>query len=330
MRYLPPDIPRPASIGDTDAYLKAALQDIVTNYPPRTRYPHDNLHGLWSGPTAIAHLLLHVASRRPELTVAGRSAKEWAVRYLAEGSRGHNLRLGSRGCGLGDEALSYTAVRASVTGDVKEIRRLVSYIEQLGLFSCPDDRRGSTGSSSGDDNYPDEILYGRAGALYLLRLVRARLRQSGGNTNIVDPAIAELSNAILSRGPRWRWHDRRYLGAVHGDAGIITQLVLTSPELAPRVKPILERLLDMQRLDGNWPSSEESAPSVTAGSERELVQFCHGAPGMILSLLALRPYFPGLHDRIDAAVARGRNCIAERGLLTKEPSLCHGIFGNAL
>ncbi|KAL1843548.1 hypothetical protein VTJ49DRAFT_1141 [Mycothermus thermophilus] len=330
-RYLPSNTPRPPSVGNTEAYLTAALEDIVTNFPPRSRYSHDQLHGLWSGPTAVAHLLLHVATRRPDLVVAGRSASDWALRYLADGSRGHNLRLGSRGCGLGDEALAYAAVRAAVTAQPQDIRRLVDYIEQLGLFTCPDDSRGSNSSgSSNEDNYPDEILYGRAGTLYLLRLVRARVRQKGGNADITDPAIAELSNAILSRGPRWRWHGRRYLGAVHGDIGIITQLVLTSPELAPRVQPIVERLLDMQRADGNWPSSEEYAGSVTAGGDKELVQFCHGAPGMVLSLLALRPHFPELHERIDAAVDRARDCIAERGLLTKEPSLCHGILGNAL
>ncbi|KAL2270595.1 hypothetical protein VTJ83DRAFT_2779 [Remersonia thermophila] len=340
-RHLPSDAPRPPSVGNTDTYLTAAIEDIVTNYPPRSRYSHDQLHGLWSGPTAVAHLLLHVASRRPDLVVAGRSASDWALRYLAEGSRGHNLRLGSRGCGLGDEALTYAALRAAVTAKPQDIGRLVDYVEQLGLFACPDDSRGgghghgssNNGSSSrgsNGDDYPDEMLYGRAGALYLLRLVRTRVRQAGGNADAVDPAIAELSNAILSRGPHWRWHGARYLGAVHGDAGIVTQLVLASPELAPRAQPILERLLDVQRIDGNWPSAEEPAGGIGRGGSKELVQFCHGAPGVVLSLLALRPHFPELHDRIDAAVARARDRIAERGLLTKEPSLCHGIFGNAL
>jgi len=46
--------------------------------------------------------------------------------------------------------------------------------------------------------------------------------------------------------------------------------------------------------------------------------------------LSIRPYFPKLQSRIDRCIEKGRATIKERGLLTKEPSLCHGISGNAL
>ncbi|KAK4238060.1 hypothetical protein C8A03DRAFT_33961 [Achaetomium macrosporum] len=305
-RHLVTDAPH-LTPGDTDRYLEAALEDIVANYPPRSRYAHEALHGLWSGPTGVAHLLLQVSSLRPDLTISGKPAEHWAHRYLVPGSRGHNLRLGSHGCGIGDEKLAYEAVRCAASKDLADVRQFISSVSQVMEV----------------EEYPDEMLYGRAGTLYLLRMVRHAVP---GSNELVDPAIAEISNTILNRGPRWQWHGRRYLGAVHGDIGIITQLVLTSPSLAPRVQPILERLLTMQLPDGNWPSSEESGPS-----GKGLVQFCHGAPGFVLSLLALRPHFPrDLRDRIDAAVRRGRQCIWTQGLLKKEPSLCHGIFGNAL
>jgi hypothetical protein len=194
-----------------------------------------------------------------------------------------------------------------VSRDLGDVRKFVGSVEQI----------------MGVEDYPDEMLYGRAGTLYLLRMVRHWVRGSEG---LVDPAIAEVSNMILNRGPEWRWHGRRYLGAVHGDIGIVTQLVLTSPELAPRLRPVVERLLEMQLPDGNWPSSEESGGSGGKG----LVQFCHGAPGFVLSLLAIGPHFPELGEQFDAAIAKGRECIWSQGLLKKEPSLCHGIFGNAL
>ncbi|KAK3295242.1 uncharacterized protein B0H64DRAFT_142589 [Chaetomium fimeti] len=304
-RYFTIDPPHPATIGDTDQYLKAALEDIVANYPPRSRYPHEALHGLWSGPTGMAYLLLQVSAHRPDLTIASHPAIHWARGYMAPGSRGHNLGLGSHGCGIGDEKLAYEAVTCAVFGSLSDVRQFVSSVAQLMPV----------------EDYPDEMLYGRAGTLYLLRLVR---RWVAGSNTLVDPAIAEISNTILNRGPRWKWHDRHYLGAVHGDIGIITQLVLTTPSLAPQVQPAVERLLGMQQHDGNWPSSEES------GSGGRLVQFCHGAPGFVLSLAALRPHFPNLHHRFDAAVRRARECVRLRGMLKKEPSLCHGIFGNAL
>ncbi|AEO68585.1 uncharacterized protein THITE_2118147 [Thermothielavioides terrestris NRRL 8126] len=306
-RYLVIAPPHP-TLGDTntDAYLQAALEDIVTNYPPRSRYAPEALHGLWSGPTGMAYLLLQASSLRPGLTVSGRPAEHWARAYIAEGSRGHNLRLGAHGCGIGDERLAYEAVRCAVTRDPRDVRRFVDSVGQVIAV----------------DDYPDEMLYGRAGTLYLLRMAR---HWAPASSELVDPAIAEISNTILNRGPRWTWHGRRYLGAVHGDIGIVTQLVLTSPSLAPRLQPVVEALLGLQLPDGNWPSSEESG---AAG--KGLVQFCHGAPGFVLSLLALRPHFPALHARIDAAVGRARECIRTQGLLRKEPSLCHGIFGNAL
>lgn len=37
-----------------------------------------------------------------------------------------------------------------------------------------------------------------------------------------------------------------------------------------------------------------------------------------------------LREKIDKAILKARACIRERGLLTKEPCLSHGIAGNAL
>jgi len=293
------------SIGDTSGCLQGALEDIIANYPPRSRYQQEALQGLCSGPTGLAYLLLRVSTMRPELTVLGQPAIHWANCYIS-GSRGHNLRLGSHGCGISDEKLAYGAVKAAVTKDISHVRQFVQSVEQVIAVQ----------------EYPDETVYGRAGTLYLLRMVRHWVP---GCEKLVDPCVAEISNTIMNRGPHWKWHGKRYLGAVHGDIGIITQLVLTSPELAPRLESVVDRLLGMQLEDGNWPSSEESG-----SNGKGLVQFCHGAPGFVVSLWSLRPFFPGLMDKIDQAVERGRACIWNQGLLKKEPNLCHGIFGNAL
>jgi len=111
--------------------------------------------------------------------------------------------------------------------------------------------------------------------------------------------------------------------------GIITQIVLTDPRWAPKLEPELAQLLSLQLDGGNWPASVPASGS--SGRDRDkLVQACHGAPGIVVSLLSVRPHFPRLHERIDRAVAKGRRAVKERGLLTKEPCLCHGISGNAL
>ncbi|KAK3323068.1 hypothetical protein B0H66DRAFT_219260 [Apodospora peruviana] len=303
-RHISVNPPNLLTVGDTDIYLRKALEDIVANYPPRSRYPHEILQGLWSGPTGIAYLMLQVSAHQPDIFISGQPAAHWAQGYIS-GSRGHNLRLGSHGCGINDEKLAFEAVRAAITKDLRHVRDFMSSVSQVIPV----------------EEFPDEMLYGRAGTLYLLRLVRHWVSDSNA---LVDPAIAEISNTIINNGPHWKWHGRRYLGAVHGDIGIVTQLVLTSPSLATQLEPVLNRLLDMQLPDGNWPSAEGH------GLGKGLVQFCHGAPGFIVSLLSLRPFFPALQERIDAAVKKARECVWNEGLLKKEPSLCHGIFGNAL
>lgn len=113
------------------------------------------------------------------------------------------------------------------------------------------------------------------------------------------------------------------VGAVHGAIGIITQIVLTDSSWAPKLEADLGALLSYQYDSGNWPSS------IPPGKDR-LVQVCHGAPGVIISLLSIQKYFPKLQSKIDRAIKKGRQAILERGLLTKEPCLCHGISGNAL
>ncbi|KAK3338831.1 hypothetical protein B0H65DRAFT_541713 [Neurospora tetraspora] len=44
---------------------------------------------------------------------------------------------------------------------------------------------------------------------------------------------------------------------------------------------------------GNWSSSEHHAHT-----GKGLVQFCHGAPGLVVSLISLREHFPALQEKI--------------------------------
>jgi hypothetical protein len=62
------------------------------------------------------------------------------------------------------------------------------------------------------------------------------------------------------------------------------------------------------------------------------VQFCHSTPGFVVSLMALLEWncFPSLQPQLEAAVLRAREVVWQKGLLVKEPCLCHGISGNAL
>ena len=236
---------------------------------------------------------------------------EWCLAYLEGPGLHHHHdagKLDPSHCGIGHEVLAHTAVTSVAKHDLDLMAKVCGYVDSL---------LGSGGS--------DEWLYGRAGYLYFLRVLKLGFLDEDNVQNRVQMIIERVIDRILQSPRPWTWHKKAYLGAAHGAIGIITQIVLSSPSRADALlESMLKELLDVQYPSGNFPSS-----SPVKNDER-LVQFCHGAPGFVISLVSLRPYFPNLHGRIDAALARARECIWQRGLLTKEPCLCHGIAGNAL
>lgn len=175
-----------------------------------------------------------------------------------------------------------------------------------------------------EEGTENELLYGRAGFLYLLRLVKVSFEDDPKTLQLITDTQDDVVDAILDSPRPWKWRGKAYVGAVHGTMGIITQIVLTNPaKYAEKMEVELAVLLTYQYDSGNFPSS--------VPPERDrLVQVCHGAPGVVTSLESIREYFPNLKDRIDKAITKGREAVLERGLLTKEPCLCHGISGNAL
>ena len=227
-------------------------------------------------------------------------------------------------CGVVSELLVRAAVGACLAGD-EEVAGEVCRLEMMINARSEDVGEGGRGS--------DEWLYGRSGYLYLLRMLRQFFPAAIEIQTLVDSAIRNSIVRIMDDwrtnpdGEGWMWHGKKYLGAAHGLAGIVAQVVMgcrvSGTPIPADLESIVSGLLDQQLDTGNWPASRDS-------ERDELVQFCHGAPGILISLLSIRDSFPSLRHRIDTACARGREAIEARGLLTKPPSLCHGITGNAL
>lgn len=180
------------SSADPGHQLSHALNSLTQCYPPQKIYSPHECHGLYSGPTSIAYLYLHLSRTHPHLKVCGHGPLHWAKAYLA-GKRLARSVTASRN-GIISEELAFTAVRAAWTQDLQDVKSLAKSIKD-GVLTAD---RGS-----------DEWLYGRAGCLYLLRLVRSWIQ---GSDDIVDPIITDLVQLILSHGPSWPWHGRDYLG----------------------------------------------------------------------------------------------------------------------
>lgn len=124
----------------------------------------------------------------------------------------------------------------------------------------------------------------------------------------------------------WQWHEKTYLGAAHGVAGILYILLqarafIKSSDLEHYIIPTLDWLMNLQFPSGNFPSSLESK------SRDRLVQWCHGAPGFVpLCLLAYQLFNKEKYLKI---AEKCGEVIWQRGLCTKGYSICHGVSGNA-
>lgn len=242
----------------------------------------------------------------PDLEVEGGPLGGWAAAYLKQAQDNITAYPGPEvgKCGITDDILALLAIGAASSRDAEMVANLCDY-----------------SAEALDPESENELLYGRAGYLYLLRLVKASFAADPATLRLIADTQADVVDAILDAPRPWKWHGRNYIGAVHGAIGIITQIVLTDPpRYAERVQADLAVVLTYQYDGGNFPA--------TVPPERDrLVQVCHGAPGVVISLLSIREFFAApLKDKIDKAVARARACILERGLLTKEPCICHGEF----
>ncbi|KAJ2970145.1 hypothetical protein NQ176_g8327 [Zarea fungicola] len=312
-RYMANSMPRKALQQPTSKLLQSTLEALLAAHPVPETYATESQKGIFSGYTSLSYLLLQIHRLHPDLSVKGENLVHWARGYL-ESIRRESLTHGDdeyRG-GLHNEKLCIDALYACITGNEADVKAVLASIPLYLDLQKP---------------YFDELFYGRAGVLYLLRLVKTWVPSQA---DAIDEAItAMVAKTIQSRKDKGCWTivNTRYYGPAHGDIGIIVQLVLSKPSIAPELQDLLLELISLQQPDGNWPTSEKT---VREGNDKGLVQFCHGAPGFIISLQALRPFYPALEKEIDDAVSRGRSITWEKGLSRKEPSMCHGILGNAL
>jgi len=98
---------------------------------------------------------------------------------------------------------------------------------------------------------PDELLYGRTGFLYALLFVK-----NYNPGKIDDQMIIEIAGTIVESGKRlakqlkqkgirqtpplmYQWHEKKYLGAAHGMAGIIYLLLQVSASNVDNLRRVM-------------------------------------------------------------------------------------------
>uniref|UniRef100_A0A0D6QWX3 LanC-like protein GCL1 n=1 Tax=Araucaria cunninghamii TaxID=56994 RepID=A0A0D6QWX3_ARACU len=186
----------------------------------------------------------------------------------------------------------------------------------------------SVGPEEGGFGMPYELLYGRAGFLYAALFVNKYLGEETIPWTVLGPIVeaviaggrAGASNTVCPL--MYQWHGTRYWGAAHGLAGIMNVLLHfpLSKEDAADVKGTLHYMIRNRCLPSkNYPSSE-------GNSRDKLVQWCHGAPGVAITLCKAAQVFPGESAFHQAAIEAGE-LVWKKGLVRKV-GLCHGISGN--
>ncbi len=272
----------------------------MNDHPPASIQPGG---GLFKGPISVAYTFLILQQLYPDLLIADTPLSTLSSAYLKHAQDNIASYPGPTvgKCGITDDILCLLAIGAASSKDADMAANFCDYSAEVI-----------------DPESENELLYGRAGYLYLLRLVKASFMDDPKTLQLINDTQDDVIDAILDSPRPWRWHGKVYIGAVHGAVGIITQIVLCNPQkYAPKLETELAVLLTYQYDSGNFPSS------VPVEKDR-LVQVCHGAPGVIVSLNSIKEFFPALKDKIEKSVHKGRESIWERGLLTKEPCLCHG------
>ncbi|MEO6777490.1 MAG: LanC-like protein [Kofleriaceae bacterium] len=132
----------------------------------------------------------------------------------------------------------------------------------------------------------------------------------------------------------WLWTQHldgevvRLVGAGHGFAGNVFSLLrgaalLSVEQRATIAERAAHTLAAIALRHGELANWLPHVGTPRRGRDPILVQWCHGAPGMIVGLSRLPP-----GDEVDALLVAGAELIWRAGPLAKGPGLCHGTAGN--
>ncbi|XP_057453062.1 lanC-like protein GCL2 [Lotus japonicus] len=177
------------------------------------------------------------------------------------------------------------------------------------------------------EDYPDDLKLGRAGLLWACLFLNKHI----GQDIVPYRYTARLVDEIIKNGRAlgtkeicplmFELYGEKCWGASHGLAGIMHVLMdmKLKPDELEDVKGTLKYMIRNRLPSGNYPISE-------VDRNDEFVSWCHGAPGIAITLVKAAKVF-GDKEFLDAAM-QAAEVVWERGL-HKRVGICHGISGNA-
>ncbi len=317
------EAPRHEPLGDVawdEPAARAAIREIVADaeqaYRPDSLWPDHPLDdaqtvaprtSFYWGASGVAWALSQLARRG-----AIDSTRDW----LAEAARFVNLHQASPELGESVPSLMLGEVGIRMIAGVGHDR-----IHEL--------------IESNIDNPTLEMLWGAPGTMLPALLLyeqtgEARWRQLYlRNANFLFETWEHHDDFDV-----WMWTQQLYgevvrlLGAGHGFAGNVLALLrglslLPDDQRSLVIERATHTLAVTAQRDGALINWAPHVGSGRAGRDKMLVQWCHGAPGMILGLQLLPR-----SEQVDALLAGGAELTWAAGPLEKGAGLCHGTAGN--
>ncbi|KAL3482103.1 hypothetical protein BJX99DRAFT_252818 [Aspergillus californicus] len=349
--------------------LRAAVQNGVRliEAEDRPRGVYDG-RGIFTGELGIALTYLRLAQQTPSLGEGSGSRSESARSFYALAAAripeyGPNLplRIGGLSPLAANSPVAPVVLRilhkaaTGAAGTIADTDLLVlSDAVKLALS------HGPVAEYNGHELGADEVLFGRAGLLWALLNVRARIAEFPPRQQEFLLPVLECIPGVLDvvfedgregrrgfvgkNGDRdalplmWTWIPGFYgIGWAHGLTGILP-ILLACPKLTgaytdylPEIGQTITALCKLCIAhEGHLPVS---IPSRGPPRASPLVQVCHGAPA-ILGLLGCAMKDAELvsnhwEPAWDEAARLATERVWEEGLLSKGGGLCHGIAGNA-
>ncbi|XP_071959733.1 glutathione S-transferase LANCL1-like [Antedon mediterranea] len=301
---------------DVASRLNSGITKLVAKFDTgvQTDASSDRDYSIYTGKTGIALLYLHLHNMYPDGDYLTKAEKY--VKISLKHLKGHRVTFLCGDAG----PLAVGSVVYDKKGNKQKSMECIQRLLELVDMAL-------------DLSTPDELLYGRSGYLYALLFVRHNIAEDVIQNDIIEKVAKAILDSGMSLGRKvqsqsplmYKWHDKPYIGAAHGMAGILFSLLqvdlpAVTSSLREYIQPTIDYVATLQFPSGNFPSS--------LGNDKDrLIHWCHGAPGVIHLMLQAYKKF-GDQKYLNQAEKCG-DIIWSRGLLRKGYGLCHGTSGNA-
>ena len=181
-----------------------------------------------------------------------------------------------------------------------------------------------------------ELMWGMAGSMLAALFMNRWTNDALWATLYRKQADLMLADWQCVDGIGYLWNVEVYskqeyfLGPVHGFAGNAMALIagfdlLSDEQESDITSRVMETTVNTALTDERFANWQPVLALDNPKKRSPLVQYCHGAPGMVSSLATLPV---GENQEFDEVLLKGGELIWHAGLLEKGPSLCHGTSGN--